>query len=217
MNRCSPNFSPRLRRGGSLAVQVPDNLDEPAHRIMREVAAAGPWAAKLTDASSARAARRGAGWYYSLLHGCGVSVDIWRTTYYHLLAGGAAAITEWFKGTGLRPFLQPLNEDEAHGYLARYEACVAQAYPAMPDGAVLLPFPDLPAALVLARRAAAAKAERNARRGSNAVCACCVPPANCLNHVCPKDAVLSNLSIIVGLMRQLFGRDTHDSLELQLI
>ena len=138
-----PELVARLAPGGSLAVQVPDNLDEPAHCIMREVAADGPWAVKLADASGARAARREAEWYYSLLHGCGVSVDIWRTTYYHLLAGGAQAITEWFKGTGLRPFLQPLDEDEARGYLARYEASVARAYPAMPDGSVLLPFPRL--------------------------------------------------------------------------
>ncbi len=133
----------KLAPGGSLAVQIPDNLDEPTHRIMREIAAEGPWAAKLGAASDARVARRAADWYYNLLHGCGVSVDIWRTTYYHRLAGGAAAITEWFKGTGLRPFLQPLDEDESRGYLARYEASVARAYPTMPDGSVLLPFPRL--------------------------------------------------------------------------
>jgi trans-aconitate 2-methyltransferase len=138
-----PELVAKLAPGGSLAVQVPDNLNEPAHCIMREIAAEGPWAAKLADASSARAARREAESYYRLLHGCGVSVDLWRTTYYHLLAGGAAAVTEWFKGTGLRPFLQPLDEDEAGGYLGRYQAAVARAYPAMPDGSVLLPFPRL--------------------------------------------------------------------------
>jgi trans-aconitate 2-methyltransferase len=138
-----PELVARLAPGGSLAVQVPDNLDEPAHCIMREIASDEPWAAKLTHASSARAARRGADWYYSLLHGCGASVDIWRTSYYHLLAAGPSAITEWFKGTGLRPFLEPLDEDEARRYLARYEASVAQAYPALPDGSVLLPFPRL--------------------------------------------------------------------------
>ncbi len=138
-----PELLAKLAPGGSIAVQVPDNLEEPAHCIMREVAAEGPWASKLADASSARAARREADWYYSLLRGCGVSVDIWRTTYYHLLPGGAAAIIEWFKGTGLRPLLQPLDEDEARGYLARYEELVARAYPATPDGPVLLPFPRL--------------------------------------------------------------------------
>ena len=31
-----------LAPGGALAVQMPDNLDEPSHRLMREVAAEGP-------------------------------------------------------------------------------------------------------------------------------------------------------------------------------
>ena len=36
-----PALIDRLAAGGSLAVQTPDNLDEPSHRLMREVAAAG--------------------------------------------------------------------------------------------------------------------------------------------------------------------------------
>ena len=93
-----------LAPGGRLAVQVPDNLDEPAHRLMRDTAAAGPWAAKLAEAAGARAARHAPEWYVHLLRQAGAQVDLWRTTYHHQLAGGAAALVEWFKGTGLRPF-----------------------------------------------------------------------------------------------------------------
>ena len=82
-------------------------------------------------------------WYYELLRSSGCKVDIWRTTYYHALAGGAEAIVEWFKGSGLRPFIAPLDGDERADFLARYQAAVARAHPAMPDGGVLLPFPRL--------------------------------------------------------------------------
>lgn len=138
-----PALVAKLAPGGSLAVQMPDNLDEPAHRLMRQTAADGPWAAKLAHAADARAERHGADWYYRVLRGEVDGLDIWRTTYHHPLAGGANAVVEWFKGTGLRPFLGPLDAAEQQAFLARYEARMADAYPALPDGIVLLPFPRL--------------------------------------------------------------------------
>ena len=138
-----PALIAKLTPNGSLAVQMPDNLDEPAHRLMREIAADGPWAGKLAGASNARAFRRGAEWYYRLLHGTGATVDIWRTTYHHPLPGGAGAVVEWFKGSGLRPFLEPLDAVEQADFLTRYHTAVGEAYPALSDGTVLLPFPRL--------------------------------------------------------------------------
>jgi trans-aconitate 2-methyltransferase len=139
-----PALLAKLAPGGSLAVQVPDNLEEPAHRLMRQIAADGAWAGKLAGATAARAVRQGADWYYCTLKEAGAAAaDVWRTTYHHPLAGGAGAVVEWFKGTGLRPFLDPLDPAERAAYLARYQAAIAEAYPALPDGTVLLPFPRL--------------------------------------------------------------------------
>lgn len=138
-----PALMQRLAPGGQLAVQMPDNLEEPAHRLMRKVAAEGQWAAKLAAAGAVRAPRRQAGWYFDMLRHLDARADVWITTYHHALAGGAAAVVEWFKGSGLRPFLDPLNETERADFLQHYEAEVAQAYPAMADGTVLLPFPRL--------------------------------------------------------------------------
>lgn len=148
-----PTLLAELAPGGRLAVQMPDNLDEPSHRLMREVAADGTWAARLAGSAGARHARHGADWYFRLLREAGAEVDVWRTTYHHPLAGGAKAVVEWFKGSGLRPYVQPLEPEEADAFLARYEAAVGKAYPALPDGTVLLPFPRL---LFVARRSALA-------------------------------------------------------------
>jgi trans-aconitate 2-methyltransferase len=130
-----PALVSRLASGGGLAVQMPDNLDGPAHRLMREIAADGPWAGELAPASAARTPIEEASWYYG--------VDVWRTTYYHPMRDGAAGIVEWFKGSGLRPFLEPLDRASRAAYLERYTAAVARAYPAPADGSVLLPFPRL--------------------------------------------------------------------------
>jgi trans-aconitate 2-methyltransferase len=138
-----PALMAKLPPGGCLAVQMPDNLAEPAQILMREVAAAGPWRGKLTRADQARVRIETAEWYYSLLRAANCTrVDVWRTTYHHPLAG-EDGIVEWFKGTGLRPFLDPLEPMERAAYLSCYTARVKAAYPALPDGTVLLPFPRL--------------------------------------------------------------------------
>jgi len=138
-----PSLVTRLASGGGLAVQMPDNLDAPTHRLMREVAADGPWAPVLAAAAATRTPLGSANWYYELLRPLCSRVDVWRTTYYHPLSGGAAAIVEWFKGSGLVPFLEPLDAASRAAYLERYTAAVARAYPALSDGSVLLPFPRL--------------------------------------------------------------------------
>ena len=137
-----PELMAKLAPGGSLAVQMPDNLDEPAHRLMRDVAAEGPWSDKLAAAAVSRAPRHEEAWYYAVLSGVASGLDIWRTTYLHALPGGASAVVEWFKGSGLRPFLEPLDEFERATFLVRYEDAVAKSYPVV-DGNVLLPFPRL--------------------------------------------------------------------------
>jgi len=138
-----PKLVGKLATGGTLAVQMPDNLDEPAHQLMRKVAAEGPWAQRLASAVDARAPRAPAGWYYELLRPHCARVDVWLTTYHHPLAEGPAGIVEWFKGSGLRPFLDALEPAERPDYLVRYQAEIARAYPALADGSVLLPFPRL--------------------------------------------------------------------------
>jgi trans-aconitate 2-methyltransferase len=131
-----------LPRGGVLAVQMPDNLDEPVHVLMREVAQTGPWREQLADKARMRDALPTPGGYYDALRPLCSRLEIWHTIYNHVL-DDAAAVVEWVKGTGLRPFLDPLEAPERKQYLAEYAARVAAAYPPQRDGKVLLRFPRL--------------------------------------------------------------------------
>ena len=135
-----PHLAAQLAPGGCLAIQTPDNLDEPAHRLAREVAADGPWSA--TIGAIRHNPRHGASDYYSILQPHCKHVDVWRTTYYHPLAG-ASAVVEWFKGSALQPYLAPLDDAQQAAFLQRYQEAIAKAYPALADGTVLLPFPRL--------------------------------------------------------------------------
>src|SRR5438309_518447 len=101
-----PALIGKLEPGGTLAVQVPDNADEPAHRLIREIAADGPWAGKFGAAT--RLHRNEPLWYFGALREKTTRLDIWRTTYFHVLQGGSSAVVEWFKGSALRPYLEAL-------------------------------------------------------------------------------------------------------------
>lgn len=137
-----PRLLASLSPGGVLALQMPDNLQEPSHRLMREVAAQGPWSSRIGDASRLRAPALSITAYYDLLAHSGASVEIWRTEYQHPL-NSPAAIVEWLRATGLRPFLDPLSDELRAAFLIEYEARIAAAYPARSDGRSLLAFPRL--------------------------------------------------------------------------
>ncbi|MDX8467635.1 trans-aconitate 2-methyltransferase [Mesorhizobium sp. VK23B] len=136
-----------LAPGGALAIQMPDNLGEPSHRLMRDTAAEMPFSAKLK--SAARAPLPGVSFYYDLLSPLADRVDIWHTIYNHPLAD-AEAIVEWVKATGLKPFLDPLDADEKKTFLESYTAKIAKAYPKTANGKVLLRFPRI---FIIAKRA----------------------------------------------------------------
>ena len=76
-------------------------------------------------------------------------MDAWETTYQHVLTG-PDAVVRWVSGTGLRPYLQALADDEQRSdFLADYRALVATAYPERPWGTAL-PFRRI---FVVAQRA----------------------------------------------------------------
>ncbi len=144
-----PRLFGLLRPGGVLAVQMPDNLEEPSHRAMRTIAADGPWSDRLRSAIGARGQLPSLATYYDMLCPEAGSVDVWRTAYQHPM-GSPKDIVEWVRATGLRPFLERLDPSEHDEFLARYEAELSQRYPVRVDGRRLLAFPRI---FVVAARA----------------------------------------------------------------
>jgi trans-aconitate 2-methyltransferase len=127
---------------GCLAVQAPDNENEPTHALMREVAGRPRFRAKLEGSAGARETIGSFADYDDALAPICEVVDIWRTTYVHQMESHAA-IVAWVESAGLRPFLEPLDTDERAEFLELYRAEIARAYPERPRGGVLLPFPRL--------------------------------------------------------------------------
>jgi trans-aconitate 2-methyltransferase len=133
-----PALFGRVAPGGALAIQVPADIDAPAHRIMRELAKSPRWRDAIAPVREWHV--HDTGFYYDLLAPLAARLDIWRTEYLHVL-DNAAAIVAWYAGTGLRPFLDALpSEGHRAGFTAEYLALIREAYPARPDGKVFLPF-----------------------------------------------------------------------------
>lgn len=128
--------------GGVVALQVPDNFDEPSHMAMRETAADGPWASALENMLAGRGSFPSPQELYNSLQPFCSKVDIWHTYYYHRLENHEA-IVEWVKSTGLRPFLGPLGDGQRQAFLEQYLERLRGYYPVSVDGGVLFKFPRL--------------------------------------------------------------------------
>jgi trans-aconitate 2-methyltransferase len=128
-----PHLVNQLADNGTLAVQMPDNWQEPSP-LMRQVAG------ELGLPDRGRQPLLPPDAWYDLLTRQGCEVDIWRTTYFHPLASHQA-IVDWLQGTGLRPYLTDLDEQAKSAFLTRYLALLADHYPLQCNGMVLLRFP----------------------------------------------------------------------------
>ncbi|NIG18691.1 MULTISPECIES: trans-aconitate 2-methyltransferase [Pantoea] len=137
-----PHLVEQLDIGGALAIQMPDNLEEASHSLMRKVAASERWQAHISPQAADRKRLLSTEQYYDLLSDAGCQVDIWRTTYYHPMADAQAIIT-WLRATGLRPFLAGLTEQQQADFLHDYHQALMPAYPPRSNGQVLLAFPRL--------------------------------------------------------------------------
>ena len=116
--------------GGWLAVQVPGNVDQPSHALMREVANLPPFAAALDGVLRGADSVAHPTTYANLLAEADFEVDAWETTYLHVLPG-EDAVLEWVRGTGLRPVLDALTDDPPlrQAFVDTYAGRLRSAYP----------------------------------------------------------------------------------------
>ena len=78
--------------------------------------------------------------YYETLAPLGGSVEVWETTYWHLL-GSRAALIDWYSGTGMRPWLERLvDEAERSAFKEAVLEAAEPAYSTRSDGSVFFPF-----------------------------------------------------------------------------
>jgi trans-aconitate 2-methyltransferase len=124
-----------LSPGGWLAIQLPGNFNQPSHEILLDLVQSPRWRPLLDGVALNRQAPDPAE-YLDLLAPAGCEVDAWETTYLHVLPGDDP-VTEWYRGTGLRPVLAALDPGQAGQFVAEYGERARAAYPRRPYGTVL--------------------------------------------------------------------------------
>jgi trans-aconitate 2-methyltransferase len=134
-----PRLFAQVAPGGALAVQVPANLDSPAQRIMPELATSAPWRAHFSTQPKSWFVHPPE-FYYDILAPHARRIDLWTTDYHHVLEN-LDGVIEWYRGTGLRPWLDALPDDATRTqFLGAYRARLVPYYPERADGRVLFPF-----------------------------------------------------------------------------
>jgi trans-aconitate 2-methyltransferase len=135
-----PRLLSRVAPGGALAVQIPGNIDALPHRLMRQVAAEPEWSHWFPPGKVREWHHHEMDFYYDALASTATRLDLWATEYLHILPD-AEAIVEWYRGTGLRPFLEVLESDaDRQRFEADYLASLRPHYPPRAAGGVLFPF-----------------------------------------------------------------------------
>lgn len=127
-----------LKQGGILAIQTPMNYEEPIHQIIGETVTNEKWSSKFENPRIFYNLTPGE--YYDLLSEIASDFSIWQTTYYHKMKSHSD-IMEWYRSTGLRPYLEALPDADRSTFEEEiYEKMIA-AYPKQKNGEIIFRFP----------------------------------------------------------------------------
>ena len=128
-----------LKPNGVLALQTPMQEEHPVHIIINGLLSTEKWSEKLTPRQYYNLSTEK---YFDVLSGISSDFAIWETTYCHRMPS-YESIIEWYKGTGLRPFLEQLTESDANGFINDVYNELKCKYKVRKNGEILFRFPRL--------------------------------------------------------------------------
>lgn len=134
-----PAIMEHLNSGGVFAVQMPMTGEALFYKLLGALVSEKKWK-KLKSIKNFHALSPEE--TYDILIKCSESVTMWETVYYHIVPSHRAVI-EWYKGSGLRPYLEALSEDEKEPFINELLTTVEKNFPVRGDGNVILKMPRL--------------------------------------------------------------------------
>ncbi|HEY8421629.1 MAG TPA: methyltransferase domain-containing protein [Thermoclostridium sp.] len=127
-----------LKKNGVLAVQIPMNFNEPIHKIIEEVTSSEKWKKYFAEQRIFYTLSQSE--YYDILSEISGEFCIWETVYYHVMKSHNE-ILEWYRGTGLRPYLSVLPDNMKKEFEDEIMENLVQRYPRQRNGDIIFRFP----------------------------------------------------------------------------
>lgn len=129
-----------LSEGGVLAVQIPDQSSHPVHKIIRDITSSGKWCEKIKNRRNYNNLTEEE--YFDVLSDLTNDFRIWKTTYFHAMPS-YDSIIEWYRGTGLRPYLEQLSAEEQAEFIDEIKNSLSEVYRIQKNGEIIFRFPRL--------------------------------------------------------------------------
>jgi len=134
-----PQLLKKVAPGGVLAVHMPA-CGSVAHRIMNEMASTPHWLPYFPPDEARGWKSHSLEFYYETLVRDVVRIDLWASEYLHIMPNHRG-IVEWYKGTGLRPYLDCLQrKDLQDEFLREFESRLVPLFPQAGGRGVPFPF-----------------------------------------------------------------------------
>lgn len=134
-----PKLMTLLKPNGILAIQIPMQREHPVHIIINELENTTKWNDKITPRQYNNLTTEE---YFDVLSHISSNFEIWETTYCHRMPS-YESIIEWYKGTGLRPYLERLTENDSKEFINDVYSKLKHQYKVQNNGEILFRFPRL--------------------------------------------------------------------------
>ncbi len=134
-----PKLMTLLNPNGVLAIQIPMQREHPVHMIINELKNTTKWSKKITPRQYNNLTTEEC---FDVLSDISNDFEIWETTYCHRMPN-YESIIEWYKGTGLRPYLEQLTESDTDDFVNDVFIKLKQRYKMQNNGEILFRFPRL--------------------------------------------------------------------------
>ena len=126
-----------LNPDGIMSIQVPMNFEEPIHKILTELVTVEKWSGHFSERIFYTLTESE---YFDILSELTEHFEVWKTTYCHRMPSHRSII-EWYKSTGMKPYLDVLNENEQEEFIADVMKELKKKYPIQKNGEIIFRFP----------------------------------------------------------------------------